>query len=148
MSHENYKSLMMGYLDGELTELESQRMRDHLAECRECRAEIEDFRRLKEMTKSMKLATPDDKYWEEYWSHVYNRLERRIGWILLSIGTILLSSYGVYQLTDHLLFDAEIPALIRAGIAALVIGLCTLVVSVVRERIVLGKWDKYTRIKR
>jgi hypothetical protein len=37
---------------------------------------------------------------------------------------------------------------VRFGVAALIIGLCTLFVSVLRERIVLLRSDKYKRIRR
>jgi predicted anti-sigma-YlaC factor YlaD len=139
---------MMGYLDGELTELEIERMDQHLEGCGECRAELDGFRKLKEITRPMKLAIPDDAYWEQYWSSVYNRLERRAGWIMLSAGAILLTSYGAYQFVVRLLLAGEIHVLIRLGIAALVIGLCTLLISVIRERIYLWRSDKYKRIKR
>jgi len=148
MAHDTFNSLLMGYLDGELTELERQRVEEHLDLCPQCSAELVAFRRLKEMTQPMRLAIPDDRHWEEYWSHVYNRLERRIGWILFSVGIILLASYGVYQMLAHLLLDEGISILMRASIIALVVGFCTLLVSVVRERLHLAKTDKYRRIKR
>jgi predicted anti-sigma-YlaC factor YlaD len=144
---DTYKPLLMGYLDHELTELETLRMEQHIRECASCAAELDEFRRLKEVTANMRVAIPDDKYWEDYWSHVYNRLERRIGWILLSLGAISLASYGLYRLVSLLLHDG-IPLLVRIGVLALVVGLCTLLVSVLRERIFLSKSDKYERIKR
>ena len=103
MSEDTYKPLLMGYLDGELTELESLRMERHLEDCADCRAELEDFRKLKEATLQMKVFLPEDKYWEEYWSHVYNRLERRFGWILFSIGAIMLTSFSLIfpQRVEH-----------------------------------------------
>ncbi|MBM3790870.1 MAG: hypothetical protein FJW35_11060 [Acidobacteria bacterium] len=148
MVHEKHKALLMGFLDGELTEVEGQRVEDHLKECAECRAEVEDFRRLKEITQSMKLAMPEDKYWEEYWAQIYNRVERRAGWILLSVGAILLLSYGGYRLAVHMLFSPTFPVFLRVGVAAVVIGASTLMVSVIRERFFLSKADKYRRIKR
>lgn len=148
MSHEVYKNLMMGYLDGELTELETARVERHLQACAECASEMQDFRKLKEITQPMKLAIPDETCWELYWSNVYNRLERRLGWLLFSIGVILTASYGLYRLSEHLLFDQDFPLLVRLGAAALFIGFCTLIVSVIRERIHHLKSDKYKRIKR
>lgn len=143
-----FKPLLMGYLDNELTELEVVRITQHLAECLDCSRELADFRRLKEVTQEMRVFTPDDKYWNDYWSHVYNRLERKIGWILTSIGSILLISYGAYQLILTAFLNRDIPLIIRVGVLALVVGLCTLLVSVLRERIFLSKTDKYERIKR
>ncbi len=142
-----YKPLLMGYLDHELTELETLRIEQHLRTCASCSAELDEFRRLKEVTNNMRVAIPDDKCWEDYWSHIYNRLERKIGWILLSLGAILLTSYGLYRLIS-LLFHDGVPLLVRVGVMALVVGICTLLVSVLRERIFLAKSDKYERIKR
>jgi predicted anti-sigma-YlaC factor YlaD len=148
MADDAFKPLLMGYVDRELTELEVLRMEEHLRECDSCSAELEGFRRLKEVTQNMRVVMPDDKYWEVYWSNIYNRLERRIGWILLSLGSILLTSYGVYYVIARLLLQGNIPLIVRIGVVALVVGLCTLVISVLRERISFSKKDKYERIKR
>lgn len=147
MSEDTYKPLLMGYLDAELTETEVERFEQHLRECGECSAELAQFRRLKEVTQNMRVVAPDEKYWDVYWSNIYNRLERRVGWILMSIGAILLLSYGIYALILEL-FVAQIPLVVRIGVLALVVGIVTLLVSVVRERIFLSKADKYERIKR
>ena len=148
MTEDAFKPLLMGYLDSELTETEVLRMETHLKECKECASELEEFRRLKEVTHHMRVIMPDEKYWEDYWSHIYNRLERRIGWILTSIGAILLTSYGLYELIVELFLLHSIPWIVRVGVLALIVGMCTLVISVLRERIFLSKADKYERIKR
>jgi hypothetical protein len=148
MAEDVFKPLLMGYLDSELTELERLRMEAHLKECVDCAAELNEFRRLKEVTHDMRVLVPDEKYWEDYWSHVYNRLERKTGWILTSIGAILLASYGAYALAELLLLREGIPLILRLGVLALVVGFCTLLISVLRERLFLAKVDKYERIKR
>jgi predicted anti-sigma-YlaC factor YlaD len=148
MPEDTYKPLLMGYLDSELTEIEVLRMEQHLENCAECRIELEEFRRLKEVTQNMRVVTPDARSWEEYWSHVYNRLERRIGWIVMSLGAILVTSYGIYSLIAKLLLRSDIPIVVRIGIVALVVGFCTLLISVIRERIFMARMDKYERIKR
>ncbi len=148
MAEDMFKPLLMGYLDAELTELEVLRIEEHLKGCADCAAEMEEFRRLKEVTQNMRVLMPDEKYWEDYWSHVYNRLERRIGWILTSLGAILLTSYGLYALVEQLLLRRGIPLLVRIGVLALVVGFCTLLISGLRERIFLAKSDRYERIKR
>ena len=148
MADDTFKPLLMGYLDEELTELEVLRMEEHLRECQGCSAELEEFRRLKEVTHNMRVVTPDEKYWEQYWSSIYNRLERRIGWILISLGAILLTSYGLYYLVSSLLLQGNIPIIVRIGVVALVVGFCTLIISGLRERIFLARSDKYERIKR
>jgi hypothetical protein len=148
MPNDEFKTLLMGYLDEELTEVDIHRVENHLRECEECSLELENFRRLKGATRDMRVLLPDEKYWEDYWSHIYNRLERRIGWIFTSLGAILLASYGLYEIIEALVLSSNVPWIMRLGILALVIGICTLVVSVLRERFFLFKSDKYERIKR
>ncbi|NWG12808.1 MAG: zf-HC2 domain-containing protein [Acidobacteria bacterium] len=148
MQEDNFKPLLMGYLDSELTELESIRVEQHLEQCAECARELEEFRRLKEVTRNMRVATPDARSWDEYWSHVYNRLERRVGWVLVSIGAILILSYGVYSLIAKFLLRSDFPLIVRFGAVAIVVGFCTLLISVLRERLFMSRIDKYERIKR
>jgi predicted anti-sigma-YlaC factor YlaD len=148
MADDAFKPLLMGYLDSELTETEILRMEQHLKECSDCASELEEFRKLKEVTNSMHILVPDDKYWEDYWSHIYNRLERKVGWILTSIGVIVLASYGLYKLVADMLFHHGMPLMVGIGVLAFIVGICTLAISVLRERIFLAKSDKYERIKR
>jgi predicted anti-sigma-YlaC factor YlaD len=148
MSCDTFKPLLMGYLDEELTELEAQRVERHLQKCGDCTNELQEFRKLKEVTHDMRVITPEDKHWDQYWASVYNRLERKVGWILVSIGSIILLAYAIYTLAETFIFGRNIPILIRVGVIALVGGFCTLLISVLRERLFISKSDKYERIKR
>jgi predicted anti-sigma-YlaC factor YlaD len=148
MSCDIFKPLLMGYLDDELTALEVSRVEQHLQDCRDCAAELEEFKKLKEVTRNMRVVMPGDKYWDEYWSNIYNRLERRVGWILTWVGTIILSAYAFWRIIDEAIFNFKLPLVVRVGLLVLIIGFCTLVVSVIRERLSLYKRDKYERIKR
>ena len=143
-----FKPFLMGYLDDELTALEVSRVEQHLQDCRDCTTELDEFKKLKDVTRNMRVVMPGDKYWDEYWSNIYNRLERRVGWILTWVGTIILSAYAFWRIIDEALFNFKLPLLVRVGLLVLIIGFCTLVVSVIRERLSLYKRDKYERIKR
>ncbi len=46
----------------------------------------------------MELKNPPKDVWRLYWASVYNRLERRIGWILLSIGAMIFLFFGGYKM--------------------------------------------------
>jgi hypothetical protein len=54
----------------------------------------------------------------------------------------------VYSLVAKFLLRSDIPLIVRLGIVALVVGFCTLLISVLRERIFMARMDKYERIKR
>lgn len=90
---------------------------------------------------------PDDA-WDGYRERTYNRLERRVGWILLSIGVMVLAGYGLYELVVFLVADAGTAWWIRAAVGAACVGFAVLVVSVIRERIFVWKRDPYREVKR
>lgn len=145
MKCDDFKPLMMGYLDDELEPEVCSRVEAHLAECADCRRELEQFRRMKEDLNMVKFKEPSDAELERYWSHIYNRLERGIGWIMLSLGAIILLSYGGFKLVEEVVKDPEIGLLIKVGILALVFGVVVLFVSLLRERLALLKTDKYSK---
>jgi hypothetical protein len=143
--HDRYKALLMGLIDGELAPGERQELEQHLAGCRECSAELEEFRKLKEVTDMVRFGEPEDKVWEVYWRGIYNRVERGIGWILVSVGAILLLAFGAFKLIEKLLTDPTISLILKIGVSALLLGVVFMLVSLVRERIFGLKQDRYSR---
>ncbi len=81
MSCETWKPLLAGYLDGELTPDESERLKSHLSHCSECRDELTEMRELEGVTEAMKreIDTLPDVFWGRYWLSIYNRTERGLG---------------------------------------------------------------------
>ncbi|OYD15546.1 hypothetical protein CH330_05400 [candidate division WOR-3 bacterium JGI_Cruoil_03_51_56] len=143
--HDRYKALLMGYIDGELGPGERKELEEHLAGCQDCSRELEEFRRLKDMTDKMRFREPQDDFWERYWRGIYNRLERGIGWILASIGAILLLAFGAFRLVESLLTDPTVELVVKIGVSALLLGVVVLLVSLVRERIFGLKYDRYSK---
>lgn len=137
-----------GYLDGELTGEELESFELELRTGHALAAELEEMRGLKEVTSSMRLQEFPDRVWDTYWSGTYNRLERGVGWILLSVGAMVLLAAGLYELVLSLLRDSVDPWWIRAAVGALVAGLAILFVSVLRERLFVMKRDPYKEVQR
>ncbi|MCK5712309.1 MAG: zf-HC2 domain-containing protein [Hyphomicrobiaceae bacterium] len=105
MTCNNYKDLMMGYLDDELSDEQRIKFKEHLTDCSDCRQELEEFKKLKAITDDVTLMEPEDKIWEQYWGNLYNRLERGIGWILFGISAILLLIYGGFKMIEEIVND-------------------------------------------
>ncbi len=145
MSCEDYKAMMMGYIDSELPTKQRQQFEAHLAECEECKKELLDYKDLKEELDMIKFKEPSDAELEKYWSGIYNRLERNIAWILFSIGAIVLLCYGAFELIEEFIKNPNIAIALRIGVVALIVGIVVLFVSVLRERLTLRKIDKYSR---
>ncbi len=93
----------------------------------------------------MKYKEPPDEACEKYWSKVYNRLERGLSWILISIGVMVLLFYGGFKAVESLVKDSTVAVFLKVAILVLLAGLVILFVSVIRERIFTYKKDKYAK---
>jgi hypothetical protein len=142
------KELLMRALDDELSPEERTELDLLLADDPTLRAERNRLGRLKEVTGDMKLRNPPEQLWDDYWSSAYSRLERGIGWILVSFGVIVVGGWATWQFVTELIADTEMPPLIKAGILAGSLGLVILTVSVLRQRLFVRKTDPYKDIVR
>jgi len=148
MACEDYKDLMMGYLDEELSAEQTRQFEEHLAACKQCTAQLQEFRQLKAITDQMTLIEPEDRLWQQYWDGIYNRVERGIGWIFFSVAAILLTIYGGFKAIEALITDPTVGLLLKAAMLALLVGLAILFVSVLRERIFFWTKDRYKNVRR
>jgi len=145
---EDIKILMMALIDGELSEGDKAKAQAHLAECPSCAKEFESFQSLKLETDTMKLAKLPEEYWDDYWERIYNNLERGIGWILFSIGAIIVVSFAIYESLKEFFYNPEVSLPLKLGIALLAFGSVVLFVSVFREKWMVRKVDKYRSVQR
>jgi predicted anti-sigma-YlaC factor YlaD len=148
MTCQDHKDLMMAYLDDELDDEHRRAFEEHLASCPECTKDWAAFKKLKEITDGVALVEPEDRVWEQYWSHVYNRFERGTGWILFSVAAIALLMYGGFELIEGIIEDRTVGVLMKVGLLALIGGLAILFVSVARERVYFWGRDRYKDVRR
>ena len=80
-----------------------------------------------------------------YARSLYNRLERGLGWIFLSLGAILLLGFGGFMLIRTFITDPTISLVLKIGVGAVILGLIVLLVSVLKERLFVRKYDKYSK---
>ncbi len=146
MSHEKFKQLISSYLDGELDAGSRKSVEEHLASCPECRKEYEDLKKFEEVMGMVSLKSPSKELWDAYWASVYNRLERGIGWILLSLGAIVLVFFGAYKMVEEIINDPAMPLVLKVGILAFIGGVAVLLVSIIREQFFLRKRERYKEI--
>jgi len=147
MSCEEMKILISGLVDGEIDGEEKKMVEDHIVGCDDCRDEYSRLLRLKEVTNEMKYFDLPDRLWAQYWEGIYRRLERGTGWVLFSLGAIILMAYGAWHFLNDFLFDTSVSAVIRFGLAALVLGLIIILVSIIRERLFARKHDRYDEVE-
>jgi anti-sigma factor RsiW len=148
MTCEGWKDLLMGYLDGELDDEQTRRLEAHLQSCETCRKELEGFRKLVAIADEVVPQEPEDKMWEQYWSGLYNRMERGVGWVLFGVAAIALLLYGAFAAIREFIQDPAVSLLLKIGVVAMLGGLVILFVSVLRERLFFWSRDRYKDVRR
>lgn len=148
MTCDEYRLLLMEYLDGELDREDATTVERHLATCSDCRREWDSMQKMKAITSKMQFTQPEEEVWKMYWDQVYNRLERGLGWIFVSIGAIILLGFGAFHFFQDFLINPEEPLVIKIGVSTAVLGVIILFVSVLRERLFIRKTDKYREIEK
>lgn len=146
MDHEKIKQIIAASVDGGLNNEARAMVEEHLASCPECRREYKELTRVEEVMGKMAFKNPPHETWDVYWTSVYNRLERGLGWILLSLGAIILLFFGGYKLIEGIIENAAIPLPLKAGVLALLGGAVVLLVSLIREQFFMRKRERYKEI--
>lgn len=145
---ERAHALMMAALDDELSSVERAELEKLLSADEGLRKEWERLETVKEVTATMTFREPPEEVWETYWVSVYNRAERSLAWLFLSLGLIVLFAWAGWRAVDAILTDSQIPLLIKIAIFAAVLGGGVLFFSVVREKWFARKHDAYKEVLR
>jgi hypothetical protein len=144
----NKRELLAGYVDGELSDEEKKAFEEQLARDPALREELAEFRKLQEVTGMVKYADLPDEVWDNYWHNLYRKTERGIGWILVSLGAILLLCFGTYELFSNLYADPKAPLWFKVALTAGAVGFIFLLVSYGRERLFAYNRDRYKEVQK
>ena len=145
--NERFIYLIEKYFSNELTNDEKNEF-DSLLLDKKLRSEFEEQKRVKEVLNKMQLKNPSTEVWDKYWFGVYNKVERSIAWIAISVGFLVLLVYGSIEAVEKFLADTQTPGIVKFGISALVIGGVILLFSVIREKFFTHSRDKYKEVQR
>jgi divalent metal cation (Fe/Co/Zn/Cd) transporter len=148
MSNDEIKLKVMAYLDSELPESEMREIKRLIDDDEMYKKEYLSLKKVKEVTQEMKFVKLPEMYWDDYWEHVYNRIERGISWIFISIGVIVVGSFLVWQIIESIIVNQNIHVVLKAGILILLAGMVVLIVSILREKLMVRKVDKYREVER
>lgn len=139
-----YKSLLMGLMDNELTPEEVNEVDRHLIRCAECREEYEQLRETSGQIEKISFVEPADEVLENLWKMPYSRFTRNAGLFLVIGGYLALIIYALFQF----LVDGTTPVFPKIVFAALIAGFFILLGSVIRERLHTFQSDPYKEVKR
>jgi anti-sigma factor RsiW len=138
---DDIRALISGYLDGELTPEERSRVEQLRDQDPTFREEFERMKRLVTATSELRIEEPPEEVWDTFLDGVYNHIERQSGWLIFLVGVIALTVWGIYWF-----WVADWgSALVKVLIAVPIIGLVVLFISVLRQRLVVARTDRYSK---
>lgn len=138
----------MQALDDELSAAQRAELDRLLADDECLRAEWEKLHKVKEVTDTMGYRNPPQEIWQDYWVSVFNRFERGLSWILVSVGAAVLVGYALWQKVQSVLADSGMPIYLKIAIFAVLMGSIILLLSVAREKLFTRRHDSYKGVQR
>ena len=135
--------LLSGYIDGELTQQQQQRVRVHCERCESCADELERLTELREAVRKSRLSLLGEDTWREHMNEPTVRITRSVGWLLFIAGILAIAGIAVYEFV----IDTSMPLHIKVISALVWVGLGALLVSVLRQRLIERKSDRYKDVE-
>jgi anti-sigma factor RsiW len=142
--NEHVGELLSGYIDGELAQQQRQRVELHCESCAQCNDELETLKAMRERVGQAALSEIDRDRWREAMNDNAVRTTRGTGWLLLIGGALLGGAYLGYELFSGASELSLLEKLVFGGIYG---GLLLLFVSVLRQRLIERKTDKYRDVE-
>lgn len=141
---EQYKGLLAGLLDGELTAEEAADLNEHLIRCASCRADYEQLRTTENKLEAISFIEVTDEEARAFWRLPYSRTLRNSSLFLIIGGYAALILHGIIMS----LIEGTENLFERLSLGAIVIGFIVLLGLLIVERISTYKVDPYKDIER
>lgn len=143
----NVQEKLSAYLDDELTQQEQQRIYLHVQACPQCRALADDLTAMRSNLKSAVLCSVDERDLPKILHDQPARRFAFIGWALLIAAILLIGGIVSWQFIREVLNDTGIGRWLGIGVIAFYVGLFLLFLSVLRQRLIARKTDKYKKVQ-
>jgi predicted anti-sigma-YlaC factor YlaD len=137
------EALLSGFVDGELTQADEQRVRVHVEDCAVCRTTVDEMSRLKEVTMSSQFRMPADDQWSEAPRGAASGLAFGVGWLLIVVYLVGVTAFGLWQF-----WTSDEPILGKLVAVAVPSGFVLLFLSVLIDRLKAMRTDRYRRVQR
>lgn len=143
----NVQEKLSAYLDDELTQQEQQRIHLHVQACPQCRALADDLTAMKGDLKSAVLCSVDQAQLPKILHDQPARRVAFVGWALVIAAVLFIGGILSWQFIQEVMKDTGIGRWLGIGVIAFYAGLFLLFVSVLRQRLVARKTDKYKKVQ-
>lgn len=135
--------LLTGFVDGELTQQQRQRVDLHCQQCEQCRENLASLLELRERIGEAHLSEVGEDKWRETMKDQTVQTSRGIGWILFIAGLLVIGAIALFDFIS----DSGMSILMKLTVAAIYGGLAVLLFSVLRQRLIERKTDKYKDVE-
>ncbi|MEN8223004.1 MAG: zf-HC2 domain-containing protein [Acidobacteriota bacterium] len=139
-----YRTLMMGLMDDELTEDESIKLNNHMIRCESCREEYEQLKKTSSKLEGIDMKVPDEDVVEKTWRSPYSKLTKNFGIILIIFGWLTMVIYGAYEF----LVTKEMESIPKFAFVIIAVGFIILFIAVLRDRIRSYRNDPYKEVEK
>jgi len=141
---EHVDELLSGFIDGELTQQDRQRVRLHCEICKVCNSNLEQLRSLRQAIGQAQLSDLDQDIWRETMEDTTVKATLGLGWLLLIGGLLIGVGLGVYEIVTSPSSMTLVEKLIVGGIYG---GMLLIFISVLRQRLIARKTDRYKDVE-
>ncbi len=143
MPKTDWDQLLTGYLDNELTQQDRQRVEQRMVNEPTYRKQFEDLTSLQTDIAGLDFQPNKTTQWSELAPDATSRTTRSLGWLSYIISTLFLVGYGLYE---FIIAETE-NALVKTAVLGIFLGLGLLLVSVIKQRLVESKTDRYKDVQ-
>ena len=137
------EEMLGGYLDGELTQQDRQRVEVHVETCERCRKTLAELEEIREGVGRLQHPEPTAEQWSTMMRITVTKTSRDLGWLLGIGGGVLLAGYATYEFAT----DDSTAALVKVAVAGIFGGMALLLLSVLIDRLRARKSDKYKDVE-
>jgi len=135
--------LLSGYLDGELTQQEAQKVMLLLDSDTEYQSLHDEMLVMRQEIQSLSLQDSELEHLDKLFKEPVTQTSKIFGFALIAIASVILVAFVMYSV----FINAAISLLVKVSIGLLGLGSLFLLFSVLRQRMIVSKNDKYNRVK-
>ena len=144
MDEDRTKQLLMGLIDGELTDEETRQINELLRRSQSLRDEYEQLLQVNGALKILSHTPIDEKHLRQVWRSPFRRLLRGLSYFMIGVGFLVLMGLGFEEFLVH----GNENMLVKVCLSGIGVGLLMLLLQVVRDRMMLYKQDPYKDIEK
>ena len=133
---------LSGFLDDELSQQESQLISVHLSQCKSCSQTYEQLKQIQGAVSETYYPNMEQHKMNTVLQDLTSRRMFDFAWFALVSGVLTSMVFGVY----HFWLDSSIPLYSKVVMSLIWGGGIGLFLTVLRQRLIISKTDKYNKV--